>query len=57
MSIHREAPSGWAALLAGLAGARRSAMAFLLDHLPASDLDNYPPAAVRPPPTMCCSPG
>ena len=44
MSIHREAPSGWAALLAGLAGARRSAMAFLLDHLPASDLDNYPPA-------------
>ena len=44
MSIHREAPSGWTALLAGLAGARRNAMAFLLDHLPASDLDCYPPA-------------
>lgn len=44
MSIHREAPSGWTALLAGLAGARRNAMAFLLDHLPDSDLDCYPPA-------------
>ena len=40
---HSAAPAAWGPILAELAGERREAMAFLLDHLPQPDLDCYPP--------------
>ena len=40
---HKAAPAAWGPMLAELTGERRQAMDFLLDHLPRSDLDCYPP--------------
>ncbi len=40
---HKTAPAAWGSALAELTGERRRAVDFLLDHLPQSDLDCYPP--------------
>ena len=40
---HKAAPAAWGSALAELTGKRRRAVDFLLDHLPQSDLDCYPP--------------
>ena len=40
---HKAAPAAWGSALAELTGERRRAVDFLLDHLPQSDLDCYPP--------------